>query len=324
MVERFDCRDAFVSALEAAAEADPRVVVLISDSVSTVKIASFLRRFPDRYINVGIAEQDLVGVAAGLANGGYVPFVCAASVFIAGRAFEQVRVDVAYSGYGVKLCGMNQGFGYGPFGATHHAVEDVAWLRSIPDLPLVVPADPLETEQAIRYAAGIPGPIYLRVTRTPTPSVHPPDYRFRLGRAVRLRDGDDVSLIACGVAVADALEAADALAREGIGARVINMSTIEPIDRDEIVEAARATGAIVTAEEHSVIGGLGGAVAEVVVQTVPAVIEMVGVPGVFAPTGSSQWIRDLYGINAQGIEKAARRAIKRRDLRANHRPSQLG
>ena len=215
----------------------------------------------------------------------------------------------------MKLCGVVHGFGYGALGSSHHAIEDVAWLRSIPDLPLVVPADPCETEQVVRYAAETPGPIYLRIQRTPTRIIHPEGYRFALGRAVRLLEGADVTIMACGITVADALDAAKDLDHDGIRARVVNMSTIRPIDRDEIVDAARTTGAIVTVEEHTIVGGLGSAVAEVLVQTTPVPVAMVGVPGVFAPTGSSEWLRHHFGIDATGITQAVRDVLARRDLR---------
>ena len=315
MAERFDCRDAFAAALLVAAEADPRILVVVSDAVGTAKLANFARQFPARIINVGIAEQNLVGVCAGLANGGLVPFACAPSMFLAGRAFEQIRIDVAYAHYGVKLCGVVHGFGYGALGSSHHAIEDVAWLRSIPDLPVVVPADPPETAQVVCHAAESPGPIYLRVQRTPMRIIHPEGYRFVLGRAVRLREGADVTIIACGITVADALDAAENLDHDGIRARVVNMSTISPIDRDEILDAARTTGAIVTVEEHTIIGGLGSAVAEVIVQAEPVPVVMVGVPGVFAPTGSSEWLRHHFGIDAGGIARAARTVMERRDRR---------
>jgi transketolase len=284
----------------------------MSDSLSTAKLGPFAQRFPERLINVGIAEQDLVGVSAGLANGGLVPFACTASMFLAGRALEQIRIDVAYSGYSVKLCGIGHGFGYGPLGPTHHGTEDVAWLRSIPDLPLIVAADPIETAEAVRFAAAHDGPVYLRVSRTPVSTVHDPGYRFELGRAVRLREGSDVTIIACGIVVADALTAAEMLTVEGIDARVVNMSTIRPIDTAEIVAAARETGGIVTVEEHSVVGGLGSAVAEVVVIHEPVPVAMVGVPGVFAPSGSSAWLRTHFGIDPAGIRDTALALARRR------------
>jgi transketolase len=268
-------------------------------------VGGFAQRFPERLVNVGIAEQNMVGVGAGLANAGRLPFVCAASCFLTGRALEQIKADIAYSDANVKLCGMSPGMAYGELGPTHHSIEDLAWTRAIANLTVIVPADPLETEQAVRFAASHRGPVFLRISRMGVPAVHDASYRFELGRAARLREGRDVTLIACGVTVARALEAAALLAADGVSARVLNMATVRPLDRESIVAAARETGGIVTVEEHTVYGGLGGAVAEVVVTTHPIPMRMVGVPGVFAPTGSAPWLLEHFGITAQGVREAA-------------------
>jgi transketolase len=305
MSELFDCRQAFCDALEQIAVADPRVVVVTNDSVGSSNIGRIRKRFPERLINVGIAEQNLIGVAAGLANGGKIPFVCAASCFLTGRALEQIKVDLGYSKGNVKLCGMASGMAYGELGPTHHSIEDLAWTRVIPNLAVIVPADPVETTQAVGAAAATDGPVFLRISRMPVPEVHPPDYRFEIGRAALLRDGRDVTLIANGTMVWRALDAAGLLEREGIHARVVNMSTVHPIDRDAIASAAEETRAIVTVEEHSVRGGLGGAVAEVVVSTTPVPMRILGVPGVFAPTGSAAYLFEHFGLTAQGIRDAA-------------------
>ncbi len=256
----YDCRDAFVAALEALAETDPRIVALCNDSVSSTKLVRFAERFPDRLINVGIAEQAMVGMAAGLAIGGKVPIVAAAGAFLTGRALEQIKNDLAYTGTNVKLYAVSTGLAYGALGATHHAIEDIAWIRAIAGMTVIVPADPIETSQAVKAAIDTVGPIYLRVSRMGVPIVHTDDYAFRIGKAACLRDGSDVTLIACGTLVARALAAARLLAGSGIEARVLNMATVRPIDRQAIVEAARETGALVTVEEHTVHGGLGSAV----------------------------------------------------------------
>jgi transketolase len=304
-----DCRVAFAETLVALAEADPRIVAVANDSVGSSNLKEFRRRFPDRLVNVGIAEQNLVGVSAGLASAGKIPFTCGASCFLTGRALEQIKADVAYSRHNVKLCGMSSGMAYGELGPTHHSIEDLAWTRAIANMTVVVPADPLETAQAVRAAAALDGPVFLRLSRLPMPIVHPADYAFAFGKAARLRDGADMTIVACGVTVPAALEAAAALAADGIDAAVLNMSTIRPIDRDAIAEAA-ARGPIVTVEEHTIYGGLGSAVAEVVVTTHPVKMRMLGVPGVFAPTGSPEFLLDHFGLSPAGIRDAARALVR--------------
>lgn len=301
----FDCRDAFAGALLELAATDPRVVVVVNDSVGSSKVGAFRKEYPQRTINVGIAEQNMIGVSAGLANGGKIPFVCGASSFLTGRALEQIKADAAYSEANVKLCGMSSGVAYGELGPTHHSIEDLAWLRAIANLTVIVPADPVETEWAVRAAWRFEGPVFLRISRMPVPIVHPKDYQFEIGRAARLREGNDLALIANGVMVSRALDAAIMLADQGISARVLNMSSVRPLDREAIIEAAAQTGRIVTIEEHTIYGGLGGAVAEVVVTTNPAPMRILGFPGVFAPTGSAQWLLDHFSLTAEGICQAA-------------------
>lgn len=299
-----DCRVAFADTLISVAEADSRIVAVVNDSVGSSNLKEFGRRFPDRLINVGIAEQNLVGVGAGLAAAGKVPFVCGASCFLTGRALEQVKVDLAYSRHNVKLCGMSSGMAYGELGPTHHSIEDLAWTRAIADLAVVVPADPIETAAAVQAAVSFSGPVFLRLSRLPVPTVHAADHRCRFGHAVELRSGTAITLIAAGVTVSRALEAAGLLEADGISAAVINLSTIRPIDR-QAVEAAARRGPIVTIEEHTVVGGLGSAVAEVVVSTHPTRMRMIGVPGVFAPTGSPEFLLDHFGMSPRGIAAAA-------------------
>ena len=311
MSAKADCRVAFSDTLVALAEADPRIVAVANDSVGSSNLKEFRKRFPERLVNVGIAEQNLVGVSAGLANAGRIPFTCAASCFLTGRALEQIKADVAYSRHNVKLCGMSSGMAYGELGPTHHSIEDLAWTRAIANMTVVVPADPIETAQAVRAAAAMDGPVFLRISRLPVPNVHPDGYEFAFGRAARLRPGSDVTIIACGVTVAPALEAAALLEADGVSAAVVNMSTIRPIDRDAIVEAAQL-GPIVTVEEHTIVGGLGGAVAEVVVATRPVKVRMLGVPGVFAPTGSPEFLLEHFGMSPEGIRTAAREIVRER------------
>ncbi len=307
----FDCRDAYMSALEEMAAADPRVCAVANDSVSSAKLKNFKEKFPDRFVNVGIAEQNMVGVGAGLANGGMVPYVCGAACFLTARAMEQIKVDLAYTKANVKLCAMSPGMAYGQLGPTHHSIEDLAWMRVLPNLTVIVPADPVETAAAMRYSLIHEGPMFLRIARVPVPRVHGDDYQFRPGKAVRLREGSDVTLIANGLMVSRALDAADALEARGISTRVLNMSTVKPLDREAILDAARTTRSIVTAEEALAAGGLGGAVAEVLVQEHPAPMRILGVPDVFAPTGTAEFLLEHFGLTAAGIERAALELLQR-------------
>lgn len=300
----YDCRDAFAATLEALAAEDDRVVAICNDSVGSSKLGGFQKRFPDRLVNVGIAEQAMVGVAAGLANGGRRPFVSGASCFLTARGLEQIKVDLAYTNANVTLCAMSPGVAYGELGPTHHSIEDIAWLRPIDNLVLIVPADPLETGQALRAAAEHEGPVFVRVSRMGVPAVYPQDYRFEIGRAVRLADGDDVTLVANGTMVSRALQAAAVLLEEGVAARVLSMPTVKPLDLEQLVAAADETGGIVTIEEHSVRGGLGGAVAEALAVERPVPMRILGFPG-FAPTGSAEWLLDHVGLSAAGIARAA-------------------
>ena len=306
----YDCRDAFTDALIDLARTDERVVAIVNDAVGSTKLGAFKREFPDRFVNVGIAEQNLVSIGAGLANGGRIPFVCGASPFLTARSLEQIKVDVAYTNTNVKLIGVSSGVAYGELGPTHHSIEDIAWMRAISDLLVVVPADPIETDQAIRAARDHVGPVFIRTSRMPVPRVSPDGYRFAFGRAARLRDGRDVTIIANGVMVSRALAAADLLAADGIAARVLNMATVSDLDRAEILAAADETGAIVTVEEHIVRGGLGGAVAELVSVECPVRMRILGFPG-FAPTGSAEWLLEHFGLTADGIARAARQILIR-------------
>ncbi len=300
----FDCRDAYVRAVEELAAQDDRIVAVVNDSVGSSKLGKFRDRFPDRLINVGIAEQNMVGVGAGLANGGKIPFVSGASCFLTARAMEQIKADCAYSQQNVKLCGISSGVAYGELGATHHSIEDVAWLRAIDKLTVIVPADPWQTAEAIRAAAAHDGPVYIRISRMPVPELTRTNPAFTIGKGEVLRDGGDIAIIANGTLVHHALAAAEQLALEGVAARVINMATVSPLDT-ELVAAAAATGAIITAEEGLKQGGLGGAVAEFCAEHHPVPMRRIGFPG-FMPTGSAAWLMDHFGLSAAGIATAAR------------------
>lgn len=307
----FDCREAYVRTVEELAANDPRIVAVVNDSVGSSKLNQFRDRFPNRLINVGIAEQNMVSVGAGLANGGKIPFVSGAACFLTARAMEQIKIDCAYSGANVKLCGISSGVAYGELGATHHSIEDVAWLRAIDKLTVIVPADPWETAEAIKAVAAFDGPVFVRLSRMPVPELErQAGATFAIGKAETLRDGGDVAIIATGTMVHRAVDAAAILAVEGIAARVINMATVSPVDTAALAAAA-ATGAIVTAEEGIAVGGLGGAVAEYCALNSPVPMKMIGFPG-FLPTGSVDWLFETFGLTAAGIAAAARDVLLRK------------
>ncbi|MFV0405336.1 MAG: transketolase family protein [Propioniciclava sp.] len=306
----YDNRVAFADELIRRAQQDDRIVAVCNDSVGSSNLVGFRDQFPDRLINVGIAEQNLVGVGAGLANRGLIPFVCAAGPFLTGRALEQVKADVAYSGHNVILCGMSPGMAYGELGPTHHSVEDLSWLRALPGLDIVVPADSEQTRRAVRDAAAAPRPTYIRVGRYKVPDVTSEQTPWQRGQMQTLREGRDVTLIGTGTTVSRALEAAELLASEGTSARVLNAVWVTPLDTDAITAAAAQTGAIVVAEEANIAGGLGAAVASVVAQ-LPAdrvPVRLLGLTD-FAPTGSTDFLLEHFGLTAAGYAAAAREAL---------------
>lgn len=307
-----DCRDAFAATLEKIASTDEAIVAVCNDSVGSSKLGGFKSKFPERLVNVGIAEQNMVGVGAGLANGGRVPFVCGASCFLTGRALEQIKADISYSNANVKLIGISSGMAYGELGPTHHSIEDFAWTRVLPNLPVIAPCDRIETAAAVEWAASYAGPCFLRLSRVGVPDLLPEGHKFVPGRANLLREGGDVTLIANGTLTHRMVKAAEILASQGVEARVLNMATVRPIDEAAIIAAAKETGAIVTAEEHSIYGGLGSAVAEVVVDNAPIPMKRLGVPGVYAPTGSAEFLLDEFGMAPNAIAAAALALIKRK------------
>lgn len=307
-----DCRDSFVATLHELAEKNPDIVAVCNDSVGSSKLGNFGKQWPQRLINVGIAEQNMVGVGAGLANGGKIPFVCAASCFLTGRATEQIKADVAYSQTNVKLCGISSGMAYGELGPTHHSIEDFAWMRVLPGIVVIAPADPVETRGAVEFAARHEGAVFLRLSRVGVPDIFDADHQFEAGVACVVRDGSDMTIIANGTLTHRAIEGAQLLSKHGIETRVLNMATVSPLDVDAVVSAAADTGALLTCEEHSIYGGLGGAVAEVVVQAHPVPMKILGVPGVFAPTGSANFLLDEFGMSPQGICDAGLDLMKRK------------
>ena len=298
-------RLAFGLALTELGMRDERVVAVSADTLDLIGLRGFIEHAPERVIDVGIAEQNAMGVAAGLATTGMRPFVCGYAPFIAARSMEQVRNEVAYANQRVVIGAAASGVSLGVSGGTHHALEDLALMRSFPNMTVIVPADAHEAWYATFATDGIDGPVYLRLGgRAPDRAVTPVEGPFRLGKAARLAEGGDVAVIACGALVAPALDAAAALAGKGIGARVLNMSTIKPLDEDAILAAAAETRGIVTAEEHHLTGGLGGAVAELLAVTRPTPMRMVGMPDEFAAVGPTDRIRARYGMSAEHIVAA--------------------
>jgi len=308
-------REAYGRALAELGAENPNIVVLDADLSKSTKTDLFAARFPERFFNVGIAEQNLMGTAAGLALAGKIPFASSFAIFATGRAFEQVRNSICHARLNVKIVASHAGITVGEDGASHQAVEDIAIMRALPHMTVIVPADAVQTAQAVRAAASHDGPVYLRLGRPAVPQIYDEGYRFTWGRADVLREGKDVAIVACGIMVAKALEAAASLAAEGIEATVINMAMVKPLDVETLVEAARRTGAVVTAEEHSIVGGLGSAVAEALAENYPVPILRVGLPDVFGESGRPEELLEKYGLTASHLVAAARKVLARRPAR---------
>ena len=310
--EQIATRDAYGKALVELGRRDERIVVLDADLAKSTRTEWFAAEFPDRFFDMGIAEQNMIGTAAGLALCGKIPFASSFAVFATGRAWEQIRLTVAYAQTNVKICATHGGLSVGEDGPTHQANEDIALMRALPNMTVIVPADGVETRQATFAIAEYERPCYMRLGRPKIPVIFGENYRFEIGKAAVLRDGSDVAIIACGTMVHNALEAAEALAGEGISARVVNMSTVKPIDAEAILDAVESCGAIVTAEEHTVMGGLGSAVAEVVCKNKPVPMEFIGMQDCFGRSGKPEELFELYGLTARHIAEACKRAIERK------------
>ena len=310
-VKKIATRESYGNALvELGAEHD-NLIVLDADLAAATKTGVFKKAYPDRHIDCGIAECNMMGIAAGLSTTGIVPFASTFAMFAAGRAFEQIRNTVGYPHLNVKIGATHAGISVGEDGASHQCCEDIALMRTIPGMVIINPADDVEARAAVFAAAEYDGPVYLRFGRLAVPRFNDPDnYKFEIGKSVQLADGKDVTIIATGLMVNEALMARDMLENEGISARVINMHTIKPIDRQAIIDAARDTGAIVTAEEHSVIGGLGGAVSEVICETVPVPVVKLGVEDVFGRSGPAVELLHIYGLDAENIVKKTKQALE--------------
>ena len=308
MADKIATREAYGNALVALAEKYD-YVVLDADLAEATKTGTFKKAYPDRFFDCGIAEGNMITVAAGLAAAGKTAFASSFAMFAAGRAFEQVRNSVGYPHLNVKIGATHAGITVGEDGATHQCLEDIALMRTIPGMTVVNPSDAVEALAAVDAAASTYGPFYLRFGRAAVPVINDrPDYKFELGRGVLLRDGKDVTIVATGIMVSMALEAAETLAAEGIDARVINIHTIKPIDREIILKAASETGAIVTAEEHNIIGGLGSAVSEVVCEGCPVPVVKVGVNDCFGRSGKVPALLEMYGLTPANIVENVKKA----------------
>jgi transketolase len=311
-VEKAKTRDGFGEALVKLGEINDKVVALGADLAHSVRAMWFAQKFPERFFQVGIAEQNMTGIAAGLARVGKIPFMSTFGVFITGRNWDQVRMSIAYPNMNVKMCASHTGvFSVGEDGASHQCIEDIALMRVLPNMTILVPCDKPETYKATFAAAEIKGPVYLRFGREDVPVITTEDTPFEVGKAEILRDGSDVSIIACGPMVYEALIASKKLEEEGIDARVINNYTVKPIDKDTIIKAARETGAIVTAEEHQIHGGMGSAVAEILTQNYPVPIKMVGVKNKFGESGSPEDLQRAYELTDDDIIRAIHELIKK-------------
>ena len=301
MTNMIATRDAYGEALKELGGLNEDIVVLDADLSGSTKTSIFKKAYPERFFNVGIAEQNLIGTAAGLAAAGKTSFASTFAVFATGRAFEIIRNSVCYPKLNVKIAATHAGLMVGEDGATHQALEDISIMRSLPNMVVLNPADAVETKQCIFKAAEHNGPVYIRLGRSKVPVIFDENYKFEIGKGVELKEGNDITIIATGVMVEKALLAAEELLKEGISARVINMSTIKPIDKDIIIKAANETKGIVTVEEHNIIGGLGSAVAEVVVENSPTYVERIGTMDTFGESGDGNKLLEKYGLNVDNI-----------------------
>lgn len=302
-------REAYGNALAEIGE-DSRIVVLDADLSKSTKTDVFKKKYPERFINMGIAESNMMATAAGIASCGKIVFASTFAMFAAGRAFEQVRNSICYPALNVKIGATHAGLTVGEDGASHQSIEDIALMRSIPNMTVICPADGVEARLATIAAAKIDGPVYLRFSRMVSPVIFDENtYKFEIGKGVTVAEGNDVTIIATGYMVTEALAAVEQLKAEGISARLINIHTIKPIDKDIIVKAAKETGAIVTCEEHNIFGGLGSAVAEVLVENYPAPVKMLGVQDKFGKSGKAGEVMKLYGLTAENIVAKAKEAI---------------
>ena len=313
MAKEVSQRESYGRTLVELGGENPDIVALDADLSRSTMTRLFAREFPERFFDCGIAEQNMVGIAAGLAASGKIPFASTFAVFAPGRCFDQIRMSIAQPGLNVKLVASHSGISVGEDGTSHQSIEDLALIGSLPGFTVIVPADAIETAQAVRAAAAGYGPFYIRLCRPKLPLVYSEGYHFALGKAVTMRRGRDATIIAIGLMVKMALEAAESLKREGIDCRVLNMPTLKPIDEAAIIQAATETGAIVTAEEHLEHGGLGSAVARVVARHQPVPMEFVAIKDTYAKSGKPAELLERYGLTARDIERGVRSAVERKN-----------
>ncbi|MBO8129094.1 MAG: transketolase family protein [Peptococcaceae bacterium] len=312
-MEKIATRVAYGKTLAVLGEENRDIVVLDADLAKSTKTIEFKKKFPDRFFDMGIAEANMVGTAAGLAAAGKIPFCSTFAVFATGRTYDQIRQSVAYPRLNVKIAATHAGITVGEDGSSHQMLEDIALMRVLPNMTVLVPSDAVATEAAVRAAAKIKGPVYLRLGRSAVPVLYTGGMDFNVGKAIRLRRGKDATIIACGVMVGAALEAAGELAQEGLNVGVIDMHTVKPLDVDAVVVAARETGALVTAEEHSIIGGLGGAVAETVAEHYPVPVKRVGIEDTFGESGRPPELLQKYGLTAAHLVAAVKEVVRRKN-----------
>ena len=310
-VKKIATRESYGNALAECGAEFPNLVVLDADLAGATKTGVFLKAFPDRHVDCGIAECNMTGIAAGLATCGKIPFISSFAMFAAGRNFEQVRNSIGYPHLNVKIGATHAGITVGEDGATHQCNEDVALMRTIPGMTVVVPSDDVEAKAAVRAAIEMEGPVYLRFGRAAVPVINDrPDYKFEIGKGVLLREGTDVTIIASGITVSSALEAAEMLAADGISAEVINIHTIKPLDEELVLASAKKTGKVVTAEEHTVIGGLGSAVCDCLSEKHPTPVLRIGMQDVFGESGSANALVEKYGLDGKGIYEKTKEFAK--------------
>jgi len=312
MSQMVPTRDGFGHELVAIGKENDKIVVFSGDLEDATRAEYFKHEIPERFFNLGIAEQDMVGTAAGISTTGFIPFACSFAVFMTNRAYDMIRLDVCYNNCNVKIVCSHTGVTVGEDGASAQCLEDFALMRVLPNIKVICPVDEVQARKATRAIVTENGPMYMRTSRAPFPVLTSPEDRFEIGKAEVMREGGDVTIIACGIEVYEAMQAAEQLKKDGIEARVINMHTIKPIDRDAVLKAAQETGAIVTAEEHQIHGGLGSAVAEILVQSHPVPVEMVAVRDVFGETGTPQELLVKYYLKDVDIVKAAKKAVGRK------------
>ncbi len=303
MSERQAPRDYIGTFLLEQGEKNSDIVLIDADFCPASKITGFKDRFPDRFIQVGIAEQNMMGIAAGMSTLGFIPIVSTIATFVSRRACDQVTTSIALPKLNIKILGLYAGLFVGKNGASHQSLEDIAIMRSIANMVVLQPADVVETKQMLEFAVNYNGPVYMRIARDPVPQFVPDDYQLQLGKSIVLRDGSDVSLMSYGDLVEETMLAADQLGKKGIQSRVINMSSIKPIDEEIIIKAAKETGGIVTVDNHNIYGGLGSAVCEVVAEKMPVRVKRIGVKDVFGKSGTNEQMKEKFGLRAVDIEK---------------------